>query len=230
MHPLVGTRYKKRGDNYDLCENDFNKLSASEKDQFLRIDHPQQPWRPQRNPQPCSVKPQARFVEHVNLPDGTEILPGTEFTKIWRLKNTGDKAWPENTRLVFTGGDKFVGDWVDAKKEGEGELIYHNGDRFNGQWSDDRASGYGVFKYANGNRYEGQWLDDKRHGRGTFACMEDGSDSVYDGEFAFGRKEGRGVLKFQNGHILSGIWKQGELTAVTEFVFGNDSPWRNPDL
>jgi len=49
-------------------------------------------------------------VEHVNLPDGTEILPGTEFTKIWRLKNTGDKAWPENTRLVFTGGDKFVGD------------------------------------------------------------------------------------------------------------------------
>jgi len=110
MHPLVGTRYKKRGENYDLCENDFNKLSASEKDQFLRIDHPQQPWRPQRNPQPCSVKPQARFVEHVNLPDGTEILPGTEFTKIWRLKNTGDKAWPENTRLVFTGGDKFVGD------------------------------------------------------------------------------------------------------------------------
>merc|ERR1719316_851842 len=57
-----------------------------------------------------SPKPQARFVEHVNIPENTEILPGTEFTKIWRLRNTGDQPWPSNTRLVFTGGDKFAGD------------------------------------------------------------------------------------------------------------------------
>jgi len=114
------------------------------------------------------------------------------------------------------------------KKEGEGELIYSNGDRFKGQWGDDRASGFGIFSYSNGNRFEGQWLDDKRHGRGQFSCAEDGS--VYDGEFAFGRKEGRGVLRLASGHVLSGVWKQGDLGQVVEFVFGPDSPWKNPDL
>ena len=32
--------------------------------------------------------------------------------------------------LVYTYGDKFIGDWVDAKKHGDGELLYVNGDRF----------------------------------------------------------------------------------------------------
>lgn len=79
---------------------------------------------------------------------------------------------------MYTYGDQFIGDWVDAKKHGEGELIYANGDRFRGQWLDDRASGFGVFAYQNGNRYEGQWLDDKRHGRGQFICQLDGGVSL----------------------------------------------------
>lgn len=31
--------------------------------------------------------------------------------------------------LVYTYGDKYVGEWMDAKKHGEGELIYSNGDK-----------------------------------------------------------------------------------------------------
>lgn len=34
--------------------------------------------------------------------------------------------------LTFVGGDKYMGEWVDAKKHGEGELVYINGDRFKG--------------------------------------------------------------------------------------------------
>mmetsp|Transcript_114503 Transcript_114503/g.363926 ORF Transcript_114503/g.363926 Transcript_114503/m.363926 type:complete len:162 (-) Transcript_114503:25-510(-) len=121
-----------------------------------------------------------------------------------------------------------IADWMDAKKEGEGELIYSNGDRFKGQRLDDRASGWGVFVWANGNRYEGQWLYDSRHGRGQFVCSEDGS--VYDGEFAFDRKEGRGLFKMSNGYVVSGVWKQGELSNVVEFSFGPDSHWQNANL
>ena len=40
---------------------------------------------------------------------------------------------------MYTYGDQYVGDWVDAKKHGEGELLYANGDRFRGQWDDDRS-------------------------------------------------------------------------------------------
>jgi hypothetical protein len=34
--------------------------------------------------------------------------------------------------LTYAGGDKYIGEWSEAKKHGEGELIYSNGDRFKG--------------------------------------------------------------------------------------------------
>jgi next-to-BRCA1 protein 1 len=47
----------------------------------------------------------ARFVQDVTIFDGTEFAPGTEFTKIWRLRNSGSCAWPKSTQLVHVGGD-----------------------------------------------------------------------------------------------------------------------------
>jgi len=121
MNPIVGPRFKKKGANYDLCEAEFAKLSLEEQAHFIRIDTPDQVWRPSRcggrrcSGRPCgakSVKPQARFVGDVNIPDNTEILPGTLFTKIWRLRNTGEAPWPSDTKLVCVGGDPFEGDTV----------------------------------------------------------------------------------------------------------------------
>ena len=68
-----------------------------------------------------------------------------------------------------------MGDWVAAKKQGQGELYYANGDMFRGEWVQDRASGHGVLMYANNNRYEGQWLDDRRHGTGTVRAVHTAS-------------------------------------------------------
>merc|ERR1719161_223991 len=39
--PIVGVRYHKIGDDYDLCEAEFNKLSAEEQALFQKIDIPQ---------------------------------------------------------------------------------------------------------------------------------------------------------------------------------------------
>jgi next-to-BRCA1 protein 1 len=41
----------------------------------------------------------------VTIFDGTEFAPGTDFTKIWRLRNSGSCAWPKSTQLVHVGGD-----------------------------------------------------------------------------------------------------------------------------
>jgi next-to-BRCA1 protein 1 len=49
----------------------------------------------------------ARFVQDVTIFDGTEFGPGTEFTKIWRLRNSGSCAWPKLTQLVHVGGDSL---------------------------------------------------------------------------------------------------------------------------
>merc|ERR1719502_1542950 len=50
----------------------------------------------------------ARFVRDVTIFDGTQMAPSTPFTKIWRLKNTGEVPWPPGTKIVFVGGDQMT--------------------------------------------------------------------------------------------------------------------------
>ena len=47
----------------------------------------------------------ARFIKDVNVEDGTVFMPGTEFTKTWRLKNVGTCTWTKDYDLVFVSGD-----------------------------------------------------------------------------------------------------------------------------
>ena len=47
----------------------------------------------------------AKFVEDVTVADGQTFPPGAEFVKCWRLFNSGERDWPENTELVFVAGD-----------------------------------------------------------------------------------------------------------------------------
>jgi len=47
----------------------------------------------------------ARFVADVTVQDGATVIPGTEFTKTWRLRNDGSLPWPETAGLVFVKGD-----------------------------------------------------------------------------------------------------------------------------
>merc|ERR1719164_425672 len=50
----------------------------------------------------------ARFVRDVTIFDGTQVAPATPFTKIWRLKNSGEVPWPPGTRMLFVGGDQMT--------------------------------------------------------------------------------------------------------------------------
>jgi len=134
MCPIVGMRYHMRGHNYDLCEAEYNKLPAQEKLLYEMIPPPATraaagpgaggpPWRP------CGRwgggwggggchgagwggfhphKLAARFVRDVTIFDGTQMAPATPFTKIWRLKNTGEVPWPPGTKMLFVGGDQMT--------------------------------------------------------------------------------------------------------------------------
>merc|ERR1712137_781302 len=83
---------------------------GSERTQFERIDFPRHgPWR-QRTPATSRVvEPplQARFVRDVTIFDGTEMAPGTSFTKIWTVRNDGTHEWPEDVKLQCVGGDEL---------------------------------------------------------------------------------------------------------------------------
>jgi len=46
----------------------------------------------------------AEFWADVTIPDGTDFNPGEEFTKIWKLRNSGTNTWtPEYSFAFFTG-------------------------------------------------------------------------------------------------------------------------------
>jgi hypothetical protein len=47
----------------------------------------------------------AQFVKDVTVADGKMFLPGTEFTKTWRLKNIGACTWTKDYDLIFVSGD-----------------------------------------------------------------------------------------------------------------------------
>jgi len=41
------------------------------------------------------------------VPDGTQFLPGQEFTKVWRLQNTGITTWTTDYAIVFDSGSRM---------------------------------------------------------------------------------------------------------------------------
>jgi hypothetical protein len=55
---------------------------------------------------PCNL---VGFVSDVTIPDGSLFLAGTEFSKVWRLRNIGSCAWTANYELVYYSGDKMQG-------------------------------------------------------------------------------------------------------------------------
>jgi hypothetical protein len=53
-------------------------------------------------PIPCD---HITFIKDVSIPDGTEVAPGQEFSKTWRLKNSGSCTWTSAYSLVFVSGE-----------------------------------------------------------------------------------------------------------------------------
>ncbi|KAL3695027.1 hypothetical protein R1sor_008678 [Riccia sorocarpa] len=142
--PIVGVRYKSTvKENYDLCSSCHAKAGARA-GEYIIVNKP--PFRgrhfhhgrmmgpsplgtfgPMRHPR-CGmraphdwngVRLDARFVCDVSIFDGTQLAPGTPFTKIWRLRNSGSAAWPASTKLVNVDGDDLGSPTVTQLEIGE---------------------------------------------------------------------------------------------------------------
>lgn len=53
---------------------------------------------------PCN---RASFVSDVNYPDESEITIDLNFTKTWRLQNTGSCTWTSGYKIIFSHGDRM---------------------------------------------------------------------------------------------------------------------------
>ncbi len=58
-------------------------------------------------PIPASACDRAQFVADITIPDGTAYAAGTEFDKIWRLKNVGRCTWTTSYAMVYDSGERM---------------------------------------------------------------------------------------------------------------------------
>jgi len=49
------------------------------------------------------------FVSDVTIPDNTAMTPGQNFTKTWKVINSGTCAWDAGFKFAFTGGEQMSG-------------------------------------------------------------------------------------------------------------------------
>ena len=63
--------------------------------------------------------------------------------------------------MSYANGNKYIGEWKDGQKSGEGVMIYENGDLYDGEWQHGKKNGQGTLTLKNGNiSHKGSWVDD----------------------------------------------------------------------
>lgn len=92
----------------------------------------------------------AAYVSDVTYADNTVLAPETDFTKTWKLMNTGTCTWDEDYRLVFISGDDMDGDTTyldDSVSSGESVSISvdmtspEDSGTYTGYWQMENADG-----------------------------------------------------------------------------------------
>jgi hypothetical protein len=117
-----------------------------------------------------------------------------------------DKRNGQGTATFASGSGGYVGEWKDGKYNGQGTHTF-KGSKYVGEFKDYKRDGQGTLTFATGQKYVGEFKNDIWHGQGTFT-FSDGT--VYVGEYKDGKYNGRGTLYASNGSIINqGIWADG---------------------
>ncbi len=82
-------------------------------------------------------------------------------------------------------GYKYVGEYKDNKRNGQGTDTFANGNKFVGKYKDNRRNGQGTYTFANGDKFVGEFKDDKYNGQGI-EYRADGT-IVNSGQWADGK-------------------------------------------
>ena len=134
-------------------------------------------------------------------------------TYTWSDKNKYVGEWRNGTRhgegtLTFSNGAKYVGKFRDGKFHGQGTATSANGDKYVGEFKDGKRNGQGTYTFAkSGNKYVGEWKEGKGHGQGTLTFA---NGNKYVGEFKDDKKNGQGTHIFASGEKHVGEYKDGK--------------------
>lgn len=124
----------------------------------------------------------------------------------------------------------YIGEWILGTKCGYGVMDdIMAGEKYLGNWNDNKKHGNGVIVTSEGVYYEGMFSQDIFAGYGLM-ILKDGT--YYEGEFrGLGVLCGKGKLTMQSGHVLdgnlNGSWSEGVKVSNATLVKANNIPSDN---
>ena len=119
---------------------------------------------------------------------------------------------------LWENGTKYMGEWKDGKKHGQGTFIYGKGkwegDKYEGEFKVGYRNGQGTYTWSDGDKYVGEFKVDKPNGQGTYTWSD---GRKYEGEFKEGKKHGQGTYTLPNGSKYVGEWRENKSWKGTEY-------------
>lgn len=99
MNPIVGPRYWKKGEDYDLCETEFLKLNPEERTDYVKIDSPdsQLAKDAEASVSKLFAGPGMKFVSDATISDGSKVPAGKPLRKTWCVGSS--TGWPAGVTL-----------------------------------------------------------------------------------------------------------------------------------
>ena len=139
-------------------------------------------------------------------------------TEIWK---SGDKYVGQfknqersgNGTHYYTDGQKYEGEWLADKRNGYGKIIYPDDDNrtsFEGEYENDETN-FGTLIWKTEGKYVGEFKDNDRTGKGTYYYTD---GTKYVGQWQLNKRHGQGILYSSDGKILNdGEWKNDSFVA-----------------
>lgn len=143
-----------------------------------------------------------------------------------------DKFKPEGFGVLIENfKQKYVGQFVNGLKHGQGYLVLSDGSVYEGNFCSDLLEGSGTVKRKNGLVYTGQFKNGKEHGYGV---IELDGEEIYAGEFENGMKHGQGKLKVNEGSTYVGQFFNDFMHGFGTYTWSDgkkyEGSWKNNQI
>ena len=119
-------------------------------------------------------------------------------------------------------GTKYIGEWKDGKRHGQGLSTVPDGSTYDGMFKDGLPNGKGTFAFPDGKKIVGQVKDGKLDGQAT-SNLPDGS--TFTGEFKDNMPNGQGTLTYADGAKYVGDWKDGKRDGQGTYTYADGSEY-----
>ena len=128
---------------------------------------------------------------------------------------SGDCENGYGTYVYYPSGDKYVGEFKNKNRNGQGTMDWNDGYKYVGEWQDGHRHGQGIFTSPSGDKYVGEYKYNEKDGKGTYTYS---NGEHYVGEWKGNKLHGQGTMTWNTGDKYVGEYKEDMRNTVKELT------------